>query len=133
MKNGIIRNKKNRRKKIEFARVLRKRMTKAERKFWDRVRNRKLDNLKFRRQQVIVGFIADFYCDQLDLVVEIDGGVHDEEYQQIIDAVRDVCFAEKGLRVLRVRNNEVLNDIETVVQTIRKISALNTKRTNNKR
>jgi len=124
MKNGIIRNKKNRRKKIEFARVLRKRMTKAERKFWDRVRSRKLDYLKFRRQQVIVGFIADFYCDQLNLVVEIDGGIHDEEYQQIIDAFRDLCFAKRGLHVLRVRNDEVLNGIEKVVQTIRKISAL---------
>ena len=127
MKNKIVKEQIINGMKVELSRALRKRMTKAEKKFWDRVRNRKLDNLKFRRQQVIVGFIADFYCDQLNLVVEIDGGVHDEEYQQIIDAFRDLCFAKKGLYVLRVRNDEVLNDIEMVVQTIRKILELNRK------
>ncbi len=70
-----------------FARELRKNQTKAVRIVWEYVRNRKLNNLKFRRQHVhvIEGFFVDFYCHQLKLVIEIDGKIHDkqEEYDEL--------------------------------------------------
>ena len=67
-------------------------MTEAERAFWKLVRNKKLLNLKFRRQQIIDGFIVDFYCNNIGLVVEIDGAVHETEKQSNIDRERNEVF-----------------------------------------
>jgi very-short-patch-repair endonuclease len=60
--------------KVGFARRLRREMTRAEGLMWEQLRDRRLVGLKFRRQQIVDGFIADFYCDSARLVVEIDGG-----------------------------------------------------------
>jgi very-short-patch-repair endonuclease len=63
--------------------------------------------LKFRREQVIEGFIADFYCPALGLVVEVDGSVHDDPEQAEYDIARSACFAAHGIRVARIRNEDV--------------------------
>ncbi|TAL39766.1 MAG: DUF559 domain-containing protein, partial [Spirochaetes bacterium] len=78
-------------------------MTDAEKIIWELVRNRKFRNLKFRRQQIIDGFIVDFYCEELRLCLEIDGGVHDDEEQRKYDRERDAVLAQRGVRIVRLR------------------------------
>ncbi len=77
--------------------------------------------LKFRRQQVIDGFIVDFYCDSLGLCVEIDGGVHDNIEQKNYDRQREELIALRRLRIIRFINDEVLNHEETIKNRIREV------------
>src|SRR5688500_2337440 len=90
----------------ELARERRQRMTPAESCLWERLRRSRLDGLHFRRQQVIDGFIVDFYCHAGALVVEVDGDVH--ELQVDYDAERAKILAERGLAVIRFTNDAVL-------------------------
>jgi very-short-patch-repair endonuclease len=89
-------------------------MTPAEKLLWERIRDKRLDGMKFRRQQVIAGFIADFYCHAFALALELDGATHEKEH----DAYRDAAFAAKGIRTLRIANAEVYQDVENVLQRI---------------
>ena len=89
-------------------------MTPAESVFWEMVRRRKMFNLKFRRQQVIEGFIADFFCDELKLVVEIDGDVHNNPVIVEQDKLRTMVFENRGLTVLRFSNSEVFESPEII-------------------
>ncbi|MGH7659007.1 MAG: endonuclease domain-containing protein [Gemmatimonadales bacterium] len=93
--------------KLSFARKLRRVPAPAEQQAWEILRGRRLYGLKFRRQQVIRGYIVDFYCPELALVLEIDGGVHDDPERALKDAVRSDFFIIMGLTVLRIRNDEV--------------------------
>ena len=103
---------------IEEARELRKKQTKAEEIFWQLVRNRKFNNLKFRRQHQIGNYIADFYCDELRLVIEFDGEVHNSPEQQKHDSKRDKFLTSSGFKVLRFKNQEILNSPESVFEEI---------------
>lgn len=98
------------------ARELRREMTPAERLLWSRLRNRRLEGLKFRRQHPLGPFIADFYCAACRLVVEIDGDIHDLQPER--DAARTEQFEQYGYRVIRFRNVQVLNDLEDVLAAI---------------
>src|SRR5215510_4239745 len=98
--------------KQQRARELRREMTPAEKLLWEEVRAKKL-GVRFRRQQVIAGFIVDFYCHQAGLVVEVDGDVHD--LQQEEDARREKALSALGLRIVRFRNDEVVRDLSAVV------------------
>lgn len=98
------------------AKELRKTQTKVEQVLWARLRNRGLHGLKFRRQHPIGPYIADFYCAQHRLVVELDGGVH--LVQAAYDAQRTAYLAARGCRVLRVTNEAVENDVERVLDMI---------------
>lgn len=91
-------------------------MTPAERVLWDRVRGSQLLGLRFRRQQVIAGFIVDFYCHAAKLVIEIDGDVH--AYQADYDAARDAALASIGLHIMRVSNDAVLTRLADVLAAI---------------
>jgi very-short-patch-repair endonuclease len=102
--------------KIARAKQLRREMTPAESRLWNRLRRNQLGGLHFRRQQVIDGFIADFYCHAVGLVVEVDGEIHTD--QADYDADRDRIFAQRGLRTLRVTNDEVLRTTDDVLQRI---------------
>jgi very-short-patch-repair endonuclease len=102
--------------KADRARELRREMTPEEGALWERVRRGGLD-YHFRRQQVIRGFIADFYCHQAALVIEVDGPVH--ELQAEADAHRTVVFESLGIEVLRIRNDEVTNNLSVVLERIR--------------
>jgi very-short-patch-repair endonuclease len=93
--------------KLERARALRRAPTPATRAAWQALRGRKMLGLKFRREQVIDGFIADFYCPSLGLVIEVDGGVHDEPASREYDAVRSQWFDALGIQVARIRNDDV--------------------------
>ena len=117
--SGIITNQKVKSKKVELSRKLRKSMTKAETHFWNAVRNKKLFGLKFRRQQIIAGFVVDFYCNSIRLCVEIDGDVHNLAEQKEYDEEKDKKIKYHDLRMLRLTNDEVLNDFEKVIQKIR--------------
>ena len=74
------------------ARGLRRNMTEAEEVLWEHLRNRRLEGLKFRRQQVIEGFVVDFFCHELKLVVETDGEIHNTQEQKEIDKHRKNVF-----------------------------------------
>jgi very-short-patch-repair endonuclease len=104
--------------KLRQARELRKKMTPAERALWEQVRRKKLLGVKFRRQQIIDGFVTDFYCHQAALVVEVDGSVHDLQGQKDRDELRRKVFEARGLMELRFRNEEVLGGTDRVVKEI---------------
>jgi len=99
--------------KVDRAKQLRRKMTPAERLLWQALRRSSVDGLHFRRQQVIAGFIVDFYCHSGSLVVEIDGPIH--ESQRESDAERG---ANMELRVLRISNDEVMSDLPAVIRKI---------------
>ena len=102
--------------KLERAKELRREMTPAEKLLWQEVRAKKL-GVRFRRQQIIAGFIVDFYCHRAALVVEVDGDIHD--LQQEEDARREKVLTEMGLRIVRFRNDEILSDLTVVVHKLR--------------
>jgi len=79
---SITRNQRVFSSKVELSREFRKDLTDAEKVFREMVRGRRMFGLKFRRQQVIDGFIVDFYCDSIGLCVEIDGSIHEDEEQR---------------------------------------------------
>jgi very-short-patch-repair endonuclease len=113
---GVSTGRRIRDAKLEVAKKMRREMTPGERCFWNAVRGRKLHGLKFRRQQVIDGFIADFYCNELRLIVEIDGGVH--EVQKDYDSLRDRIIARNDIAVIRFANDDVVNRFEGVAKRI---------------
>jgi very-short-patch-repair endonuclease len=113
-----------RRKMIEIAREFRKTLTKGEKILWEALRGKKLDGIKFRRQQPVGYFVVDFYSSVYRLVVEVDGPIH--ESQKEVDHARQEILKELGLVVLRVKSGIVeknlpvaLNMIRTAVQGVR--------------
>ncbi len=98
------------------SRSLRRSSTYPERAVWTLVRNRQLDGMRFRRQQAIGPYIVDFYCSAARLVVEIDGESHDGREEE--DAKRTSYLQGRGLRLLRLTNDEVVSDREAVADAI---------------
>ena len=98
------------------ARALRRQMTEAEKVMWNKLRDRRLDGVKFKRQKPIAGYIVDFVALDLKLVVEIDGGQHAERVMQ--DAVRTKGLEESGYHVVRFWNHDVLGNIEGVLEAL---------------
>ena len=105
---------------LDRAANLRRNMTHSEKLMWDKLRNRKVKGAKFRRQHPIYIFIADFYCHEYKLVVEIDGSIHDLEYQHERDQGRDYMMNELEIQVLRFKNSEVEKNIKDVIKRIEK-------------
>ena len=102
----------------EKSAILRKNMTDAENKLWYYIRKEQINGLKFRRQQPIGPYIADFVCQSLKLVIELDGGQHNEENYQEYDSERTVYLEKAGYKVLRFWNNEIFENIEGVTEKI---------------
>jgi len=102
-------------KTVRIARRLRVNQTDAETVLWNRIRNRQIDGYKFVRQVPILGYICDFVCRERRLVIEVDGGQHNES---AADAIRDRRLMDEGYRVLRFWNNDVLGNTEGVLMTI---------------
>jgi len=100
------------------AKSLRRKMTKAEIVLWEELKTKKLNNLKFRRQHPIHHFIADFYCHELSLIIEIDGGYHNNKEQREYDIQREKLLKFQDVRIIRFTNEEVLNNIEKIKQQI---------------
>ena len=103
---------------IKFRRRLRVRDTEAEQVFWEHVRNRKLNGLKFKRQHSICNYIVDFYRHSQKLVIELDGDYHITPEQDAKDKLRDDNLKAMGFKVLRFRNDKVLNSIDTIKKEI---------------
>lgn len=111
----------------DIARELRKNQTPYEAILWEHLRNRKLEGVKFLRQHPIAYqrfdfsrafFIADFYCAQLGLVVELDGPIHD--FQKDYDKNRNKILEQLNLKVIRFKNED-LKDIEKVLNKIKSL------------
>lgn len=102
--------------KAARARELRQNMTPAEKVLWQALRANRLNGIHFRRQQVIDGFIVDFYCHAANLVVEVDGGIHLQQVES--DRKREQALTERGFRVLRFQNEQVFNDLDGVLAQI---------------
>jgi very-short-patch-repair endonuclease len=98
------------------ARSLRSNLTDAERALWQRIRHRQVEDHRFRRQVPIGPYIVDFACLEVRLIIEVDGGQHDLAAEH--DRLRDMWLAERGYRVLRFWNNEVLTNIDGVLDTL---------------
>jgi very-short-patch-repair endonuclease len=97
----------------ETARNLRNDLTHAEKLLWERIRLKQIDGLKFRRQQVVGRFIADFICFEKRLIIELDGGVHISQKER--DSERDHYLRESGYNIIRFLNEEIEQDIEIVL------------------
>ncbi len=102
--------------KVKRARMLRGQMTEEEGILWERLRANRLEAFHFRRQQVIDGFIVDFYCHAAGLVIEVDGGVHQQQVKY--DAERDGILASRGLKVIRIQNEDIRQNLEGVLSGI---------------
>ncbi len=103
---------------VEIARELRRRQTPAEQILWELLRHRRFWGLKFRRQHQIGDYVADFYCHQHRLVVELDGPVHGEEMNVKKDAKRDAYLRSLGFTVLRFPNQQLIETPESVLRAI---------------
>lgn len=101
---------------VKTARTLRQNQTDAEKKLWHRLRDRQLNGYKFRRQHPIPPYIVDFFCEEIGLIVEVDGGQHTPEK----DAKRSEFLNQNNFKILRFWNNEVLENIEGVLEMIAK-------------
>ena len=112
----------NRRTLIDRRRGLRVRATPAESRLWHALRRRQLDGLRFRRQHSILGYVVDVYCAEVGLVIEIDGAVHTDPARAGYDSQRQRDLEALGLRVLRVSNEDVLEQLDLVVEAIRRVA-----------
>ena len=101
---------------IANARQLRRKATDAERVLWKHLRMRQLGACKFRRQQPIGPYVVDFICFEQNLIIELDGGQHIDQAEY--DAKRSVWLKERGYRVLRYWNHEVLKTPEVIMADI---------------
>jgi very-short-patch-repair endonuclease len=99
-------------------------MTRAEVLLWRYLKAHHINELGFRRQVPIRGYIADFVCHEAWLVVELDGETHDFASRQRDDRRRDAFFASQGYLVLRFPNDDVLQNLEGVVSAIREAASL---------
>lgn len=100
----------------ELVRKLRWKQTEAEWIVWELLRNRKFHNLKFRRQHPIGRYIADFYCDELKLVIELDWEIH--KNQEEYDNIRDEIIKTHGIHILRFKNEDVYDNIDKIFEAI---------------
>ena len=101
-----------------FSRTLRRNQTEAEKRIWSYLRSREFQGIKFRRQQPLGPYVVDFCSFQKRFVIELDGGQHALTAEE--DARRTEYLEQSGYRVIRVWNNEALNNTEAVLEYIRK-------------
>ena len=114
--NNIVRGQKVSATQLENAKELRREMTPAEKILWKHLKANRLNGLHFRRQQIAHGYFADFYCHQHELIVEVDGSIHD--LQQEYDADREEYLMNLGLRIIRFSNDEITKNLKGVLQKI---------------
>jgi len=104
---------------FERAQQLRKQTTEAEEKLWEQLRNRRFEGLKFRRQHPLNRFVADFYCHEKRLVVEVDGGIHNEKEVIERDEGREVDLQNFGLTIIRFTNEEIMTNMGEVLEKLK--------------
>ena len=104
--------------KVYSARSLRKSETLAEKRAWQQLRNRTLDELKFSRQVSVGPYIVDFVCSKQQLVVEVDGATHSTDEELAHDNRRTELLKSEGYTVIRFQNDEILNGMDEVLTLI---------------
>ncbi|MBV8635359.1 MAG: endonuclease domain-containing protein, partial [Burkholderiaceae bacterium] len=104
----------------KFAKTLRTTLTEAENRLWYHIRAHRFLGLKFRRQKPIGNYIVDFVCHECQLILELDGGQHQEMIEE--DKRRDEWLQAQGYTVLRFWDNDVLNQTEAVLEKIRSVT-----------
>ena len=103
---------------LKAARSLRNNMTDAEQMLWYCLRRKQLGGFRFRRQHPFEQFVLDFYCCEVKLALELDGGYHNEPDVKTRDSVRTEFLSARGIKVLRFWNNDVFSNLEGVLQKI---------------
>jgi len=104
---------------FQIAERLRRDMTASEKIIWDRVCKNQL-GVRIRRQHPVWKFIADFYCHEVKLVIEIDGGIHLRSENKEYDISRDIILKEFKIEILRFTNDEVINEPGLVIEKIKR-------------
>jgi len=109
-------------KKLQpFARKLRKGLTKSEACLWKyALKAKQLKGYRFRRQRPILQYIADFFCKELMLIIELDGITHDDEVSRVKDIQREYRLAQAGFKIVRFTDEEVLNNMSGVISELEK-------------
>jgi very-short-patch-repair endonuclease len=103
---------------FRLAGELRKSMTPAEKILWEQLRRKQLKGMRFRRQHPLKNFIVDFFCYDAMLVIEIDVEVHNGEFHSERDEQRTIILHQLGIREIRFRNEEVLQNLDSVLRKI---------------
>ncbi|MBI4672489.1 MAG: DUF559 domain-containing protein [Chloroflexi bacterium] len=116
MPHNIVRGQKVNSDLVTRSKELRRDMTPAEKILWQELRGNRLGGFHFRRQQIISRYIADFYCHAAALVVELDGKVHESQKER--DQARDEVIRDFEILVMRVKNQEVEENLEEVLRKI---------------
>jgi very-short-patch-repair endonuclease len=102
---------------LETARRFRRELTPPERIMWERLRDKRLDGAKFRRQHPVGPYVLDFYCPAAHLAVEVDGGSHEGTAEA--DSVRDAWLAEHGVHVVRIPASVVFTNLAQALEPVR--------------
>lgn len=102
----------------KLAKDLRKYWTDSEKILWEVFRNRKFNNLKFRRQHPFWRYIADFYCDEIKLVIELDWKIHAEEKQKNYDIIRDEIITKYWVKIIRIQNEDIYNNLTSIYKKV---------------
>ena len=105
---------------FERANLLRKNLTDAELLLWKNLRNRRLIVCKFRRQHPVGKYVVDFYCHEKLLVIELDGGIHENPDVKERDEGRENDLKNLGLTIIRFKNEEIESDLDIVLNEIKK-------------
>jgi very-short-patch-repair endonuclease len=108
---------------FELCRKLRKKQTKAEELLWGCLRSKRLNGLKFRRQHPLGRYIADFYCPEVRLVIELNCDVHNLKDQKEYDEIRKDIIEVRGIWVLRIKNGGIERNIEDVLKRISSLTS----------
>ncbi len=109
---------------LDFSRKLRTNQTPWEWKLWKRLRADRFYGLKFKRQESIGDYIVDFYCHTKKLIIEVDGGHHNEEVKSRSDKYRDEFFKHQGYILFRFWNNEIDDNLDGVLETIKETAGV---------
>lgn len=104
---------------IRYARILRKNLTREERILWHNLRSRNFLGYKFRRQEPIGKYIVDFLCYEKKLIIDLDGGQHNQDDKIKKDNKRDAYLRKNGFKILRFWNNEVMDNLNGALMKIK--------------
>ena len=116
---------------IELAKELRRKMTPCEKTLLQRLRTKKIAGFKFRRQHPIKFYIADFYCHEARLVIEVDGPIHNRIDRREHDQQRDGVFEDFGITILRFSNDEIRYHLTQVLKIIKTVTIKRTRKKSN--
>ncbi|MBR1753671.1 endonuclease domain-containing protein [bacterium] len=105
----------------EKSRQLRKNMTTQEKKLWNIIRNRQFFGFRFRRQFPIGNYIVDFICREKNIIIELDGGQHNENINIVYDNKRTEFLVSEGFKVVRFWNNEIDENIDGVYERLKEV------------